>query len=447
MRKKLIYLVLLFSAAVFAAGFFCPSRVKGNVSVEGISLRGLNERQAQNALAPLFHAWQNRRILLTLPTGTEISLSAPDIGVTTDFSAIWQKAIRVKRGKGANFPLTPTFSLKDFPAISQTIAKQLYLAPQNAVLSFFPNSTNMFTITPEKQGRQVDEYLLLKNILSLLPALKTHEQISVAVPVKTLAPTITEKDLQQRHATLATFSTSYGSSLKERKHNVFLAASKLHGKTLYPGETLSFNACVGERTEQAGFLKAKVIEKGAFTEGVGGGVCQVSGTLYNAAVLSGLTITEYHQHSLAVSYLPPGRDAMVNYGTADLKIRNDFPHPVFLTAKADGNILSFTFYGAPTGKTYALESTVTGTVPAPEPLIEQDDGSLFPELKVGEQKIIQREKAGILSECYLLVTEKGKTTKILLRKNKYLPVRGHVVFGGAQPKTEQPPTPSPAFCA
>ena len=410
-------------------------------------MQGKTEGEARKALSPLFSAWKRRSITLLLPDGTGVTVSAPQIAVKTDFDSVFQTALKVKKGASATLSLTPTFSLVNFSALTKEIANKFYLAPVNANLTFTPNASPLFSVSKEKQGRMVDEYALVKRVISALSLLKEQENITLSVPLKTLSPTLTKKELEGRHEKLSSFATAYSTSQAERKHNIALAAQKLHGVTLAPGQTLSFNARVGERTEEKGFLKAKVIERGAFTEGVGGGVCQVSGTLYNAAVLAGLTVTEYHQHSLAVSYLPPSRDAMVNYGTADLAIRNDFPHPVFLTAAADGTNLRFTFYGAPTGKTYALESVVTGSIPTPEALVEQDDGTLFPDLPQGERKVLQRGKEGTLSECYLLITEKRKTTRVLLRKNKYLPVREHVILGGALPKIPPSKTILPTLSA
>lgn len=437
MWKKFVCLILLLSVAISAAGFFSPPKVKGRVEIEGVNLQGKTEREARDALSPLFSAWENRSVTLLLPDGSGITLPSSQIAVKTDFASVFSTALKTKKGESAALSLTPTFSLVNFPALTKEIANRFYLAPVNAKLTFSPNamgSAPTFSVSEETPGRMVDEYALIKRVIAALPQLKNQESVTVSVPLKTLSPTLTKKELDGRHAKLSSFATAYSTSQAERKHNIALAAQKLHGVTLAPGQSLSFNARVGERTQEKGFLKAKVIERGAFTEGVGGGVCQVSGTLYNAAVLAGLSVTEYHQHSLAVSYLPPSRDAMVNYGTADLVIRNDFSHPVFLTAVADGTNLRFTFYGAPTGKTYALESVITGSIPTPEPLIEQDDGTLFPTLPQGERKVLQRGKDGILSECYLLITEKGKTKRVLLRQNKYLPVREHVILGGALPK-------------
>ena len=138
-------------------------------------------------------------------------------------------------------------------------------------------------------------------------------------------------DLQPKDIVLrATFSTDYSKSSAERKHNVGLAAKSLDNVFVDAGGEFSFNKTVGERTYKRGYKSAKIIVNGEFTEGVGGGVCQVSTTLYNAALLAGLEISEVNQHSVAVSYVAPSFDAMVNSGSADLRFINRTHNPVII---------------------------------------------------------------------------------------------------------------------
>ena len=176
------------------------------------------------------------------------------------------------------------------------------------------------------------------------------------------------------------------------------------------GKTLSFNNIVGARVKERGFLPAKIIEKGEFVEGVGGGVCQVSTTLYNAALLSGLEIEEYHPHSLAVSYVPPSRDAMVSGTYFDLKISNPYPTPVYIRASVTGGSVAFSIYGYDDGTAYSLSSEVTGAIPAPEESCASPE-----EARAG--------KDGLTSESYLTVTRGSYVKTVLLRKDKYAPVK------------------------
>ncbi|MDE5729476.1 MAG: VanW family protein, partial [Clostridia bacterium] len=170
------------------------------------------------------------------------------------------------------------------------------------------------------------------------------------------------------------------------------------------------------------FLPAKIIETGEFTEGVGGGVCQVSTTLYKAAVLSGMKVVEYHPHSLAVGYVPPSRDAMVSGKAFDLKIKNPAKTPVYIRATTLNGSVNFTFYGADDGAEYSIKSSVTGSIPAPEEITEERDKA-------------RDGRDGITSEGYLEITRDGYTKRTLLRKDKYLPVK-KIIYGGADENFE-----------
>ena len=134
----------------------------------------------------------------------------------------------------------------------------------------------------------------------------------------TTPPQVTKQDLVNLTILRSEFTTYYPYSTPDRKLNIKLCASKINGTTLKSGEEFSFNNKVGKRTEENGFKLAKIIFNGSFIDGIGGGVCQVSTTLYNCALLSGLKITEHHSHSLAVSYIEPSFDAMVSGDYADL---------------------------------------------------------------------------------------------------------------------------------
>ena len=137
---------------------------------------------------------------------------------------------------------------------------------------------------------------------------------------------------------IAKFSTYYGDSSENRKHNVALAAKAIDGFVLPPEEEFSFNDTVGARTEERGYRTAYIISEGNFVEGVGGGVCQVSGTLYNCALLADLAVTCVHPHSLPVSYVAPSFDAMVS-SASDLRFANTLSAPVTIRMIADGKYL------------------------------------------------------------------------------------------------------------
>ena len=207
---------------------------------------------------------------------------------------------------------------------------------------------------------------------------------------------------------LSSYTTYYDSTNEARCHNIRLAASFIDGTVLQNGDVFSFNAVVGPRTQERGFERAAIIENGEFVEGVGGGVCQVSTTLYNAALLSGCQIVEYHPHSLAVSYVPPSRDAMVSGTFFDLKVRNSTGSTIYLKAVTGANFVCFKVYGRDFGVKYDVNSFVTGTIAANEEFTD-------------DINLVKSGRDGTISEGYLLVTQNGFTRVIFLRRDKYSP--------------------------
>ena len=227
----------------------------------------------------------------------------------------------------------------------------------------------------------------------------------------------------------AKFFTAYYSSSEERISNIKLASQKINGVFLDINEEFSFNNTVGERTEKNGYKNSKIILGGKFTDGVGGGVCQVSTTLYNAVLLAGLTVTESHPHSLAVSYIAPSFDAMVSFGYADLKFVNDTGYPVLIKAFANDYMLTISIFGQKMSERYARQSTITGELPAPPEETIFDEENLYPELDVGERKVICYSKKGLTSEGALIKIINGKPVSVkTIRKDVYRGAKGLIVM-------------------
>ena len=216
---------------------------------------------------------------------------------------------------------------------------------------------------------------------------------------------------------LSAYTTYFNQKDRGRCENISIAASLIDGVTLQPYGEFSFNATVGKRTEEAGFQQAKIIMNGEYALGVGGGVCQVSTTLYNAALKAGLSVTEFHPHSLQVSYVAPSRDAMVST-QSDLKIFNAYAHAVYLSAKVFDGSIKITFFGKNEGDRYEIISQTLEEIPPPPPIV-----------KGGErEEIFRQEKSGIKSELYL-ERYRGNTllSRKRLRTDEYRPIQGIIV--------------------
>ena len=209
---------------------------------------------------------------------------------------------------------------KNFPDIwwlVKLIKKETEQKPFDGTVMFHPGEKEHFSVEGARPGIVLDEEKLCKDILSTI---KSGEYWDISVSLREIKPKSAEKILAKLG--LRGGYTTYFESNPPREYNINLALSKFNGLTLQNGQTVSFNKIVGPRTSERGFEEAKIILDGEFVPGVGGGVCQASTTLFNAALLAGLDIDKSYNHSLAISYVPIGRDAMV-LSAADLCITNN----------------------------------------------------------------------------------------------------------------------------
>lgn len=217
--------------------------------------------------------------------------------------------------------------------------------------------------------------------------------------------------------TLASFSTYFNEKDTGRCENIAIASGLLDGITVQAFGDFSFNQTVGRRTAEQGFKQAKIIVDGQYVLGVGGGVCQVSTTLYNAALLSGLNVVEYHPHSLKVGYVEASRDAMVS-SCSDLKLYNPYPFAVRVAIAVNGGGVTAKFLGERKVYRYEIVSRVLEEINPPAPIVK--DGK--------EDGVIRAEKKGIKSEAYLETYQNGVIVeRKRLRKDNYLPIQGIVV--------------------
>jgi vancomycin resistance protein YoaR len=213
--------------------------------------------------------------------------------------------------------------------------------------SFAPHG-NRIVVVPARPGLSVDTARTARAILAA--ALRPANRVARGV-VLTTRPRLSTAAARQMgiSGVVGTFTTDY-SGIPNRVHNVQLVAHLIDGKLVAPGSIFSFNGATGARTAAKGFLDAPVIINGEVTTGLGGGVCQVSTTVFNAAFEGGLPITERTNHALFISHYPQGRDATVDYPDVDLKFRNDTSHWLLLRTFVGSASLTVTLYGTPTGR-------------------------------------------------------------------------------------------------
>lgn len=224
------------------------------------------------------------------------------------------------------------------PVIAK-IAKEINIPSRDARMQVVGGK---FKIEPETPGSRLDEAKLKKAVLAAVES----GTASVDLVINTDMPQVCEKDLQTIDSVLAKYTTSYPAWRRDRTHNIKIAAQEIDGTVLMPGQVFSYNDVVGPRLKERGYRDAPIFENGMLVPGIGGGVCQVSSTLYNAALLANLEIVKRSHHSSEVSYVPKGRDATVAYGLLDLKFRNSTLAPLYITSTTAGNKLTVALYGS-----------------------------------------------------------------------------------------------------
>ncbi len=266
---------------------------------------------------------------------------------------------------------------------------------------------NPFEIHPEEEGIDFDVEAAKK---ALEEAKEEYEiDLKITKPKVTTSQIGTEAFPDQ----LATFRTNYDGGDKDRTTNLQLACNKINGKVVMPNETFSYNKTLGARTAAAGYKNAKVYEAGQVVDGIGGGICQISTTLYNAVLRANLEIVERRNHQFVTSYVEAGMDATVVYGMTDFKFKNTRKYPVKIIASAKNGVATVSVYGIKESEeyTFSFRTVTVSTIPTSTKYI--DDATL----PVGTEKVKQKGANGKKTETYMTKMLNGKIveTKILSR--------------------------------
>ena len=286
-----------------------------------------------------------------------------------------------------------------------------------------------FTIYPEVEGVDFDVEAA-KNLIQS----EDKEEYEIPLIITKPKVTIDQIGTEAFPDLLGTYTTRYDGSARDRTTNLVIACQKINGKVLLAGETFSYNQTLGARTAAAGYKNAKVYENGQVVDGIGGGICQISSTLYNAALLANLEIVERRNHQFVTSYAPAGRDATVVYGMTDFRFKNTRKYPVRIVASATNGIAKVSIYGIKEENEYTFTFNTKTVATIPYTTIYEEDESLEP----GVEKIKQNGANGIKTETYITKMQDGKiiSTK-LLSKDTY-DAMNRIVIRGKQTTDNQP---------
>ena len=297
------------------------------------------------------------------------------------------------------------------------IHSEIYKEAQDAYYT-----TNPYAVYPSQTG--LDFNISIEEAKQIIAT----SSETYTIPLKTLYPEVTTNDIgtEAFPDLLATYTTSYATSNSNRSTNIALAAKKINGTVLMPGEEFSFNGTVGKRTTAAGFKVAGVYSNGQVTSDVGGGICQVSSTLYNSVLKANLEITNRVNHTFTVAYVPIGLDATVSWGAPDFKFKNSRSYPVKIVATTANKKITVSIYGLKEDVEYEVELVSYKTATVPYSTVYTTDTSLAP----GQTKVVQSGSNGAKAVSYRVLKLNGKeVSRTLLSKDTYSPHNQIIAVG------------------
>jgi vancomycin resistance protein YoaR len=274
---------------------------------------------------------------------------------------------------------------------------------KNGSIDKFDAASGKFVFAGEENGFAIDQDKLAADISQALKDKKFDAKITATG--SDVAPEISAASAKEKYKTISSFTTNTTAN-QNRNTNVRLAAEAINGTVIKPGQEFSFNGTVGQRTEAKGYKGAAAYNNGEVVQEIGGGVCQVSTTLYNAVFKAGLKISSRRSHTFEPSYVTPGRDATVSWDQPDFKFINNSSTAIGLRASYADQKVTISVYGIPIledGITWDLDSKKVEDLGTPNPTYEEDQT-----LQPGEEVIKSKGSAGSRWETYKVVYKNGK---------------------------------------
>ncbi|KDR95550.1 Vancomycin resistance protein YoaR, contains peptidoglycan-binding and VanW domains [Peptoclostridium litorale DSM 5388] len=437
-KKKiaLISVLIVFLAAagglIFSYNVFSSS----DIIAKGIYVRDsyigeLTKEEAKNMLAQKYSV----KTIDMAYDGNTFEINPEDIGFESDIENTVEDAFGVGREGIADFigtmalgeekvlDMEPVYDESKLDSIIEDIAASIDKAPNDARVSMAGGGIN---IKPDTQGVRVERDVLRESIGDILEYKSVEANIEI--PVETVNAKIRYEDVKGIRTLLGSYSTKYSASNLSRSENLKVASNSISGKILMPGQVFSMNETTGKRSVQNGYKMAKVIVKGKLEEGLGGGVCQVSSTLYNAVIRSGLEVVARRNHSIPSSYVGLGLDATVSYGSIDFKFKNNFKNPIYLQIKPQGGHISAQIYGYDEDKhNVSIETQIVGEIP--RTVENKEDANL----EEGKQIVEEQGRDGYKVKSYrVFMDSNGNVVDKQTLSNDYYPPMKKVVVSGTK---------------
>lgn len=440
LRRITLVLLLVLTGAALGIGAAVVrdaaahvGRIYPGVSIGGTPVSGLSPTEAATALRPVVKRRLRSPLAVRL-ADREAMFTYADLGLGARIGESVQAAYALGRTgpwwerarsrvtlawRGTDIPLRFEHDTKKLHDLLTSLAAQLDALPQSAQVTVREGA--VVRVAPSRLGQSLDIQATADRVLATVAARAARVDAVVAV----VEPEFTTEEAADLRELLATYTTKMAAN-PNRTHNIALASSFVRGTILPPDGVFSYNKVVGPRTLERGFKEAPVLVDDELVPGDGGGICQVSSTLFNVALLADFKILTRTNHSRPVAYLPAGRDATVVYGALDLLFRNTTGRHVLLWTEVRGNRLTISAFGTPPeGAEVLIEVGDRRAVPPPEGTVTKED----PQLPAGE--VVTREaQSGLRVNTYRIVKVGGAVVRReYIGSSYYRPVRRTIKVG------------------
>lgn len=426
------------------------NKIYPGVTVQDVDLGGMTKEEAKNKLTETFETAIDNKKLPVVIGDKQYELIYSDITPKYDIDGTVEQAYKfgkengifrgymaIKNSNSEKNQISLGFSYDEekLKAYEEKLQKDVTQSAKDATISI--EKGNM-SVKPEAEGRTINLDTLDSKLKEGING-DLNSTNQVTVDLETTKPRVSKEDLAKIKGVMGTFSSSYSTSAVGRSKNIEIATAAINGTVVMPGETFSFNDVVGPRTIERGFQEAGTYVGNKVEPGIGGGICQVSTTVYRAVMKANLRSVERTNHSMVVGYAEPGLDATVSYGYLDYKFKNTYDFPIYIQGSTEGKVMTYNIYGDPSalnGKTYNMVNEILETIP-PETKVVLD--SSLPEGKEVSEGL---SMTGYKVRSYQITYENGVEVKRdVISTDNYASV-GIVVKKGTQPATAvTPPTP------
>ncbi|SHJ02474.1 VanW family protein [Lutispora thermophila] len=397
------------SAVLFLSG----DKIAPNVFIDGYDVGRITMEEAAIELKNAFDDNLSEAYMILKYGEKTWQLNYKDIDYSYDYEKALAKAYSITRQGNifkryvdsilvrmnkVDIPIGFSYNEQKIAKLISDISKEIDSEPIDATIRLI---SGKFQITDEKLGSKLNQE---KAVEMVSEAIEKKSIADIELPVEVINAEITREDLSNITDKLGEYATSFNSANESRTYNIKLATKSVTDVLVRPGETFSLNKTIGPRLAKYGYRTAKVIINNEYVDGIGGGVCQVSSTLYNAALLANLKIVERKNHSLPSSYIAMGRDATISGDYIDFKFMNNTPYPIYIYGEVKGNQVRFSIYGKNENKGRQIKIK-TEILKKIEPKIKIIEDSSLP---VGTRIVEKKAIPGYVVRSYRVIVENGK---------------------------------------